>query len=194
MNQEERAARLLRGQNTPSVIERERMSKEVLERVGAGRTKRSRFRIGLAAAATTGAVALLFVALPGELTPRSAGDGAVLDALCQPGPGCRQGNRLVLRVSNHEGEQGYMAAFAQRSDGTVIWYFPEDESSRALPFRNGEWMNRAVVLGPEHVPGDYDIHAVLSATPIDQGTVRSLVERGGDDQHLLLNTKVRVAP
>ncbi len=194
MNEEERAARLLRGQNTPSVIERERMSKEILERVGAGRTKRPRFRFGLAAAAAAGAVAILLVALPGELTPRSAGDGAALDALCQPGPHCRQGSRMLLRVSNHDQEQGYMAAFARRSDGTVIWYFPEDESSHALPFRNGEWMKRAVVLGPEHVPGDYEIHAVLSATPIDQGKVRTLVERRGDDQHLLLSTKVRVAP
>ena len=194
MKEEERAARLLRGQDTPSVIERERMAESVLERVGAERKKSLRFRLGLTAIFAAGAVAALLVAMPRDFTPRSGGAGVALEALCQPGPECRAGSRLFLRISNYEKSEGYLAAFARREDGTVIWYFPESESGAALRVQDGEWATRAVVLDAEHPPGDYEVYAVPSATPLDRGAVRALVERDGEDPSVVLRAKLRVAP
>jgi hypothetical protein len=196
MNDEERAARLLRGKNAPSALERERIVDQILDEVDGGR-KRGRWLrpVSLVLAAGAAVAALVVVTRPpGELTPRAGGNGAVIETICVPGPECRRGGQLLLRVSNVASDAGYLAAFSKRPDGLVIWYFPQSEESASAPFSANQWLDEGIILDEAHRPGEYTIHALVSEEALTRSTVREIVEAGGDAEHLLLQAKVRVMP
>jgi hypothetical protein len=64
---------------------------------------------------------------------------------------------------------GYLAAWAEPAGGSErVWYFSADgEAPRIAPPGAGtQPLSRGVLVGPEHVPGEYRVHLVLSAVPL----------------------------
>jgi hypothetical protein len=196
MNDEERAARLLRGKNTPSVLERESMVGQILDDVSPKRARVRWFRsASMIVAVGAAATALIFmVRPPDEMTPRAGESGAALETICRPGPACKRGSQLLFRVSNVSNQGGYLAAFAKRADGLVIWYFPRDESASSTAFSQNQWLDEGVILGADHEPGEYRIYALISKEPLARDRIRELIETGGEEQHELLQGKVKVTP
>ncbi len=95
-----------------------------------------------------------------------------------PSEACRAGARLAFEVTASEG-RGYFAAFARRSDGVVIWYFPEPSGvSLLVPRASASLLDRAVELGTEQPPGQYRVYGVFSARPLPRADVKRAL---GDD-------------
>ena len=129
-----------------------------------------------------------------EFSARSGGDGgATLETICQPGPACESGSKLLLRVSNAAPEAKYLAAFSRAEDGTVVWYFPNAEGDMSVNVTQGKWSEEAVVLGNEHAPGTYTVYGLLSDQPLTRDMVKARVESDGGDADLL-KSEFEVAP
>lgn len=90
---------------------------------------------------------------------------------------CRRGDKLYFRVDPGE-EKGFLSLVAVGPGEAALWYFPSD-TTPSLPLAEvweGGIVQRAVIVGDEHTPGDYVIYGVLSARPLDKEQVRRAVE------------------
>jgi len=130
------------------------------------------------AAATAAAAALLLLTLPPEPDEWAVrGGGPNFSVTCAQELPCGPGGRLRWFVRSTP-ELTHFAAFAQRADGTILWYFPEKEGGSSLALKeharspNGE-LDVAIELGQEHAPGTYKIVGMFSPTAQDRGAVRA---------------------
>jgi hypothetical protein len=143
--------------------------------------RRSRwFSTGVFLAAGFGAAAVAFVVVARRPVDTLAGDtfaskgagapSSSLEISCAGGAltGCRLGSRVLFSVAG--AESGYLAAFAERAaGGPRIWYFSGDgESPRIGPNPGTQVVTRAILLGPEHEPGDYTVHVLLTPRPLSR--------------------------
>jgi hypothetical protein len=126
---------------------------------------------------------LIVTQLRGPSVPEFQARGGALVAgpelaLSCGAPSCRAGARLSFAVRSASG--GYFAAFARRFDGVVIWYFPEaNAQSQPVPAGGARAvLDRAVLLGPEHLPGHYEVFGVFTARPLTRDELKLAV---GDD-------------
>jgi hypothetical protein len=185
--------RLLGGKDRLSRPEKEQIFERVLARTLPVRPSLwVRARLGVVGLAASAAVALLVVSTHGrspqpELVARGVAQPS-FRAACRGGR-CRPGDQLVFEVTAPEATP-YFAAFAQRSDGLVIWYFPDAPNGVSLDAR-GALLQRAVVIGPEHTAGDYQIYGVLSSGPLGRAELRRLIER---DPAAAVRQPLRVQP
>jgi hypothetical protein len=175
--------RLLSGRDSPSVSEKEELFERIYARSEPGRRRWLVPSLG-AALASAAAVVLMVTQLRGPSVPEfqargggALGAGPELALSCSAEP-CREGAKLSFAVRSASG--GYFAAFARRSDGVVIWYFPE-ASAESQPVPGGgarAVLDRAVVLGPEHLPGRYEVFGVFTARPLTRDELKLAI---GDD-------------
>lgn len=175
--------RLLSGRDAPSVSEKEALFERIYARSEPGRRRWLVPSLGAALASAAAAV-LVFSQLRGHSDPEFQargggllGTGPELSLSCGAQP-CREGAKLSFAV--RAASDGYFAAFARRSDGVVIWYFPEASApSQPLPAGGARAvLDRAVVLGPEHLPGQYEVFGVFTARPLTRDELKLAV---GDD-------------
>ncbi len=97
---------------------------------------------------------------------RSAADAPV-DVVCTGGTlrACPHGSRLLFRSDR----AGFLAAYAQPlNGGERIWYF---SAGGEVPFVGSPAVSdrpaeRAVVIGPEHTAGAYDLHVLIGSRPL----------------------------
>jgi hypothetical protein len=91
-------------------------------------------------------------------------DGAPLGA-------CPTGSKLIFRHGRTE-RPTYLEAYAVplQPGGERIWYFPAHAgvAPRLGAADEGEVLRDAIILGPEHVAGDYEIHLLVSTRPLDR--------------------------
>lgn len=172
-------SRLLAGRRGLSRPEKEAILHAVLARVEP-RPPRWRWRVATAAA-LVGAVAVAVVLLPGrprdELTARGAALPAAFEVTCLPAP-CAAGSKLAFAVTS-TGDAAFLTVVARRGQ-TLIWYFPDTPDGRSVAIPpGGGVLDRGVVLGPEHAPGDYTIEGVFSREPLDRTAARAWLDRGG---------------
>lgn len=182
-------ARLLTGKRGLSRPEKEAIFARVLTRTT---SRRGRFRwpaLILTLSTATAAMFLLFRSpRPAEFQARG-GARASFRIACLAGP-CRTGGKLLFEVSALPG--GYFAAFARRTDGTIIWYFPDRETGESVSVLGaGGELGRAVVLGPEHVPGEYQVFGMVSPRPLSRADVRYAVDHAAAP---ILKQQLVVAP
>lgn len=174
-------SRLLAGRNRLGRLEKE----QILERVLAETAPRRRSRWWFAALpAIAAVVALVLVVMPwqrgserGELAARGAGTafGAFKPACAR---GCAAGDKIVFDFHGTTGYR-YFAAFSQRADGTVLWYFPssDTEVSIDLAQQTGGVIQRGIVIGSEHSAGTYRVFGVFSNEPLSRAQIRERFDR-----------------
>ncbi len=88
---------------------------------------------------------------------------------------CQSGDTLVFDVSASAGYQ-YFAAFAQREDGAVLWYFPESPDGESLDLRarlREGVLDRGVVLGGDHDTGLYTVFGIFSNDPLSRDAIKA---------------------
>lgn len=127
------------------------------------------------------------VDLRGELRPKGpiAADPAIkLEAVCSGAAlaACPLGATLVFGVS--DGGGGFLAAYAEPHPGVGtgerIWYFSkEGESPRLAAGEGAHAATKAIRVGPEHAPGDYQLHLFLTRTPLTRAQLLA-AQRGAD--------------
>lgn len=181
---DEQLARLLSGRNEPSVLQKEREFEQVMRDVGPGGVqRRGRVVAGLATAAA--AAALLWTMTPLDSAPpedqwtvRGATDQGRFEIHCKgAGPRCQAGATLLFEVHPSD-DAPHFAAFAQRDDGTVIWYMPSPEGRSPAVDTQTPLLPTGIVLGPEHPPGVYTVYGAFSAGGL---TRQELKHHLGDD-------------
>jgi hypothetical protein len=177
-------SRLLSGRNRLSRLEKEQILDNVLGEVAPERRTRWWFAAMPAVAA---AVVLLFVFAPwrpreqGEFTTRGAGHvlGAFKPTCAR---GCNPGDKLLFDLNGTAGYR-YFAAFSQRSDGTVLWYFPSSDSAVGLDLTQqlgSGVLDQGIVIGSEHPAGTYRVFGVFSNEPLSRRQIRERF----DDHHV----------
>ncbi|HVY28173.1 MAG TPA: hypothetical protein VHB79_16560 [Polyangiaceae bacterium] len=203
-------ARLLSRKNLPSVLEKEAIFERIHERVlaeaapqGAGRPARFVWvwALGLAVAA---AIALVWQGREPapELAARGDGDanGVALELSCgRAATPCRAAGSLAFELGPAPSTL-YFAAFARRTDGTIIWYFPESGagavglkvSAAAAP----RVLERSVTFGPEHTAGQYELFALLSKQPLTRAQLKAALgpDLSGGPELRVLRRSFEVAP
>ena len=119
------------------------------------------------------AAALLLVPRTGNDFSAKGGAGAGAPALeisCAGGSldACPVGSRLIFGVEG--ATSGYLAAYADPAGGGErIWYFSADGQSPALaPVAGTQVARKAILLGHEHVLGDYLVHVLVTARPLSR--------------------------
>jgi hypothetical protein len=100
-----------------------------------------------------------------------------LDVACMNGSrfACPRGSTLLF-AAREGAPSGYLAAWAEPArGGERIWYFSaEGEVSRIAPPATGtQPLSRGIRIGPEHSPGEYRVHLVVSATPLGKAELLS---------------------
>jgi hypothetical protein len=172
-------ARLLAGEDQLSRVEKEQILAQVLAKTQV-EARSPRRNLGLIAGlfAAVTAAALLMVTLPptpSELVPR--GGGPSYAVRCAESLPCGPGGRLRWFVRSTP-ELRNFAAFAQRADGTILWYFPQTEAGSSLDLgahalaETGE-LDVAIELGQEHAPGTYKVIGMFSPSPMTRDALRS---------------------
>jgi hypothetical protein len=161
-------SRLLAGRDALSRVEKD----ELLDRVIAPPPRRARWA-WLALPALAAAAVAVLVVRPSHDSDFGARGGsgtfAALHVTCSPA--CTAGGKLVLDVHGTTGYR-YVAAFAKRADGTVLWYFPATDTATSVEVPASGVLDRSIVLGPEHVAGPYQIYGVFSNAPLARAAIR----------------------
>jgi hypothetical protein len=143
-----------------------------------GRSARERRPVWLVAGllAAAGSVAAIAVRL--HRTPRRDGLGLTagrpqLDLACVNGraEACPLGATLVFGATGTT-TPGYIGAWAEPAipGREPIWYFSADNDSAPIAAAT-PLARRAIRLGPEHRPGPYIVHVLLSTTPLPRPTL-----------------------
>jgi hypothetical protein len=174
-------ARLLAGKDQLSRVEKEQILAQVLVHTQAEAPSPGRrfgFWVGLLAAASAALGGLFLSTLPPDPSERVArGGGPSFSVSCAEGLPCGPGGRLRWFVRSTP-ELSHFAAFAQRPDGTILWYFPQTEAGESLDLgahagaETGE-LDVAIELGQEHAPGTYKLIGMFSPNPRTRGALRS---------------------
>ena len=204
--QDRKLARLIAGRDAPSVLEKEQLFERIYEQVQPSRPP-SRLGAWVAAGGVLAAAALALIFVrpsQPEFQARgggSPGTGPELVVACAGVAECQSGAKLTLTVRSALDTAGqshsYFAAFARRFDGTIIWYFPEPGArSLELP-QTGEraLLDRAVLLGGEHLPGHYDVYGVFTRRPLTREELKLAVgeELAGSADAVVVHRSFEVA-
>jgi hypothetical protein len=169
-------SRLLAGTDRMSRVEKD----AILDRAVAAASPRRVRWIWLAAPVLAAGIAVIAVApwrthsKDGELAPR--GDSRPTAALRVTCPtACAPGSKLLFDVYGTTSYR-YLAAFAKRSDGTVLWYFPTADVAPGVELASATEkgvLDRGIILGAEHPPGTYRVYGVFSTAPLTRAAIRA---------------------
>jgi hypothetical protein len=72
----------------------------------------------------------------------------------------------------------YLALFGVQEDGTVHWYYPDDDGSESIPVRSDiidEPFGDGIRLQTHHRPGWLRVTALFSSEPIEKATIEQTV-------------------
>jgi hypothetical protein len=149
------------------------------------RSRRKVWKVAIVAAGAAAGLVVLAVREPTRTAEsvRAKGDqrpGVVqLGVACIEGTleACPQGATLTFGASGAS-EAGVLSAYAElRERGAErIWYFSAESETPRLDVRGGTAVaQRAVRIGPEHIPGRYRVHVFLTRAPVS----RALLLSGG---------------
>ena len=184
---DEAAARLLSGRNSPSVLQKDALFEQIYRRVTsqsvATRWQWKRVSFVAAAALSVAATVLLWPTASPEFAARGGPlvNEPAFRVLClgRGEASCRQGGTLAFEIAPRA-QAHYFAAFARRTDGVIVWYFPTvDGLSTLLAQQESPLvLDHAVELGSEQPPGRYEIFGVFSDGPLSRAAIKTAL---GDD-------------
>ena len=176
-----RIPRLLAGSDRLSRVEKD----AILAAVVPG-ARRRRVRWLWVAAPVLAASAVLVVLAPWRSGTRddfaARGSDRAIGALgVACANGCQPGAKLLFDVHGTTGYR-YLAAFAKRADGTVLWYFPVSDAATSVDLASAPSgvLDQGIVLGAEHAAGHYRVYGVFSQAPLTRAAIRDAF----DAEHL----------
>ena len=167
--------RLLAGRDRLSRIEKDAIFEQVMATLPAPRRSRWWLTVAVPALAVIALVAWRVRATPevvSEFASRGGtGPVATMHVTCGA---CTSRDKLVFDVHGTTGYR-YFAAFAQRADGTVLWYFPATADATSLDLATqpaSGILGVAITLGADHPPGAYRVFGVFSHAPLARDALR----------------------
>ena len=135
---------------------------------------------GFAAAAASVAIWLTWpvshqVETPVTLRAKGAAHGASVSVDCTGGSlqACPRGSKLVFRVGRRD-RALHIVAFAEREGHRIVYFPVAGQSAPRLDAGPPRFVEQAVVIGPEHVPGDYRVNILLTDQPVEEGAIDTL--------------------
>jgi hypothetical protein len=169
-------SRLLAGRNRLSRQEKEQILDGVLGAVAPRRMSRWWFAAMPAVAA---AAVVMLVLAPWRAREQSdfttRGGSHVLGAFTPTcASGCTAGDKILFDMNGTKGYR-YFAAFSQRADGTVLWYFPSSDDAVSLDLDRqlgSGVLDHGIVIGGEHFAGTYRVFGVFSNEPLSRAQIR----------------------
>lgn len=124
----------------------------------------------LAAGAAALVVLLPRTGVDGFGAKGTGAEGPALEISCVGGSlaACPVGARLLFAVEG--ADSGFLAAWADPvAGGERVWYFSRDSQSPALaPIAGTQISPKAILLGPEHAPGEYRVHVLVTGEPLSR--------------------------
>jgi hypothetical protein len=174
-------SRLLAGRDRLSRLEKEQILDQVLAQTAPRRRTRWWFAAMPAVAA---AVTILLVLAPKREPEFAARGGSQAVGAFKPAcaHGCGAGDKILFDLAGTAGYR-YFAAFSQRADGTVLWYFPSSDTDKSVDLSQGLGsgvLDRGIVIGSEHPAGTYKVFGVFSTEPLSRKDLRDRF----DDVHV----------
>jgi hypothetical protein len=146
----------------------------ILERVLASTAaERPRFRwrnlllAGLAVGSVTAGALVMIRPADQGFRARGTELGASIDVACVGSTlaACPQGATLLFALSGASAG-GYLGAYAIAPDGSRIWYFSGEVEAPSIPLSDRtRAFTRGIRVGPEHRPGRYVVHVLLTRRP-----------------------------
>lgn len=179
---EDTVGRLLEGTTNFSRAERDEIFDDVFAAVEAEEPTTASARpawirwFAWAAVICLAVVPLSFVMQPGEPEFVARGADGNLQLQCSGATGCSIGDALTFELSKPP--RAWFAAFAKGADGTVVWYFPEEETGQSVGVKDG-MLERSVKLGAEHNIGPWAVFAVFSDFPLRREDIRDAFDDDG---------------
>ncbi|HEY5948476.1 MAG TPA: hypothetical protein VIV40_23425, partial [Kofleriaceae bacterium] len=169
-------SRLLAGRNRLSRVEKEQILDHVLGQTAPRR--KSRWWLAAMPAIAAAVTVLLVLAPwrsrePSEFTARGGGH-AVASFKPACAHGCAAGDKILFDLDGTTGYR-YFAAFSQRADGTVLWYFPASDDAQSLELAHqlgSGVLDHGIVIGSEHPAGTYRMFGVFSNEPLTRAQIR----------------------
>jgi len=192
MNPKHLIPRLLSGKNQISRPEKDEIFKNVLAQVSP--SKRRIWRLAPVLALSTVA-ALLLVPMAmnsAEKAPTRAAfsargsisASADFSMKCTNRYGtCQPGDKLIFDLSASVGYQ-YFAAFAKRTDGVVMWYFPDSPGGESLDLQQrlrGGILDRGIILDDDYEPGRYQVWGIFSSTALTRSEIKERFTAGATE-------------
>ena len=168
--------RLLSGRDRLSRIEKDAILEQVL---GARTSRRTRW-MWFAAPVLAAGVAILVIApwrndraATETIAARGGSARAIASLHVTCAGACTPGAKLLFDLHGTTTFR-YFAAFAQRDDGTVLWYFPTSDAATSIELGNATSgvLEQGIVLGAEHPAGHYVVFGVFSNAPLTRAAIR----------------------
>lgn len=191
MEQGSLIARLLSGRDRLGRVEKD----AVLERVLAETASPARAPRRVAALVLVGvaAAAGVFLFVRGGASDRpegqrfaargAAAETAALRLSCRGADTCAAGDELLLDLQGTRGYR-YLALFAQRADGAVVWYLPDADGGTSIDLAehlHRGVLDRKVMLDAQEPRGRQMLHAIYSTSPLTRDAIRTRFAPGKRD-------------
>ena len=198
--------RLLSGKEQLTRVEAEAMFEHVMQHAEIASAKANTGRRQLffrvtGAMASVACAAVLIVSVvgrqprtPGQFEARGGDFSAPsLELRCVrggPTKPCQVGDKLLMEIDAPE-ELSFVAAFAQRSDGVVIWYFPATRDGHSLDISSEARINvpqTAALIDAQHTPGHYVLYAVFSQEVLRRAQIKEMISMEQPSQAIVKRT------
>jgi len=132
-------------------------------------------RLGLPVSAAGIVIVLLvarFVVDRQDAFVAKGGARSIVEVDCDRGSlgACPTGSRLIFRHARVT-RPAYLEAYTDPlgRTGERVWYYPARAGTPPrLDAADSELLRDAIVLGPEHTVGDYEIHVIVSTRPLER--------------------------
>lgn len=151
-----------------------------------------RWAVPVAAAILLGPGYFLLVRPDPQFTARGAGAAPSFEVVCaatQATGRCAPGGKLLFKVDG-QGAQRF-AAVARGPGGAVVWYFTDSEIGTLSA---GGLLPIGVPLGPEHVPGEWEVWGFFSASVQTKDALRPALEGGPIAGVQVVRRSLEIAP
>ncbi len=192
-------ARLLSGRKNLTVLEKEQILENVLEKSTHSQNSRGRdWSFASRALAAVGVFVLLAIPMTiflvggpkeNEFTARGAFESVPLFQLhCVTPNGkgtCNKGSKLVFRL-DPPADKTHFAAFAKRaSDGLIIWYFPVEEKGDSILIIKGgpnRILKQGILLDSNHRRDEYELNGLFAPKRLTRTKMRESEDKPYEEE------------
>ncbi len=136
-----------------------------------------------------------------EFVARGADPKAIMAVRCigaRDENTCKTGDTLAFKVRPPRDRHFFSAFSKNQNGGSVIWYYPAKEGDFSVSIPDdglAAVLENGILIGDEHVPGDYVIYGVFSEQRCRRRDIRQLFDGGNTKKvvgYTIMQTEVRI--